>query len=266
MIPDRGQAIAPSTDLTLELGNTAELATLSFDYKVTSGTFNISLNPDWDNSFGYFAFNANGNVDPYDGVTIVDLEDGYKRVTFNLSALTKYNGNPAKTLSFLYIRGAWTDATGYIDNIQFTEGAPVVTAVDYAVAANGQKRAGNPSWEDTADGLKVTFAAGSDRFEIKCGNQTANAAGTLKFKIKTDLTKIDLGGCNYTGSRKTYVSVDLTTSGSNYTVTDLGDGWLLVEIPMSVIGYADLNGELAIRFYNTNAAGTFYLKDMNFVA
>ena len=115
----RGQAIKPSTSLTIELANTEELATLSFDYKVTSGTFNISLNPDWDNAFGYFAFNANGNVDPYDGVTLETLEDGYIRVTFDLNALTKYNGNPAKTLSFLYIRGAWTDATGYIDNISF---------------------------------------------------------------------------------------------------------------------------------------------------
>ncbi|MBR5570014.1 MAG: hypothetical protein IKW10_03875 [Oscillospiraceae bacterium] len=122
----RGQQILPSTSLTLELGNTEELTTLSFDYKVTSGTFNISLNPDWDNAFGYFAFNANGNVDPYDGVTIVELEDGYKRVTFDLNALTKYSGNPAKTLSFLYIRGAWTDATGYIDNVQYTVYTPTL--------------------------------------------------------------------------------------------------------------------------------------------
>ena len=125
--PSRGQKINPATDLTLELGNTAALETLSFEYKVTSGTFNISLNPDWDNSFGYFAFDANGNVDPYDGVTIVDLEDGYKRITFDLNALTKYSGSPNKAISFLFIRGAWTDATGYIDNVQFTVYEPTLT-------------------------------------------------------------------------------------------------------------------------------------------
>ena len=124
--PSRGQKINPSTDLTLELGNTKTLEMLSFDYKVTSGTFNISLNPDWDNSFGYFAFEANGNVDPYDGVTVEDLEDGYKRVTFDLNALTKYSGSPNKAISFLFIRGAWTDATGYIDNVQFTVYEPVL--------------------------------------------------------------------------------------------------------------------------------------------
>ena len=142
-IVTRGQEIAPSTDLTIELGNTEEISTLSFDYKVTSGTFNISLNPDWDNSFGYFAFDANGNVDPYDGVTVEDLEDGYKRVTFDLKALSKTNGAPSKVLSFLYIRGGWTDATGYIDNVTFTlqkENEPgsgrVMIAADVHVSAD----------------------------------------------------------------------------------------------------------------------------------
>ena len=114
--------------------------------------------------------------------------------------------------------------------------------------------------------LKVTFAAANIRFEIKCGDQTAAANGTLRFKIKTDLTSIKLGGCNYSGGRKTTVTVDLTASADGYTVTDLGDGWVLVEVPMSVIGVADYLAEFAIRFYDTNAAGTFYLKDMNFVA
>ena len=91
----RGQEIKPSTNLTIELDNTEEVATLSFDYKVTSGTFNISLNPDWDNAFGYFAFDANGKADAYEGVSVEKLDDGYYHVTFQLSKLTKYNGNPS---------------------------------------------------------------------------------------------------------------------------------------------------------------------------
>ena len=114
--------------------------------------------------------------------------------------------------------------------------------------------------------MKVTFAAANNRFEIKCGDQTAAASGTLQFKIKTDLTSINLGGCNYSGGRKTTVTVDLTASADGYTVTDLGDGWVLVEVPMSVIGVADYLAEFAIRFYDTNAAGTFILKNMNFLA
>ena len=139
---------------------------------------------------------------------------------------------------------------------------------DLAVAENGHVRQGSVSFEDTVDGLKVTFAAASNRFEIRTGNQTKafNNGYYLQFKIKTDLTSIALGGCNYSGLRKTAVTVNLTASGDGYTVTDLGDGWVLVEVPMSVIGAADYLAEFAIRFYNTNAAGTFYLKDMNFVS
>jgi hypothetical protein len=118
-LPSRGQQISAGKDLTLEIGNSAALNTLSFDYKVASGTFNISLNPNWDSAFGYFAFDGNGNVDPYDGVTVELLDDGYYRVTFDMNSLTKYNGAPSTAISFLYIRGAWTDASGYIDNIQF---------------------------------------------------------------------------------------------------------------------------------------------------
>lgn len=113
----RGQEIKPSTNLTIELGNTEELATLSFDDKFLSGTFNIALMPDWDNSFGYFAFDANGNIDPYDGITCEKLENGYIRATFDMAKLTKYSGSPAKVIEFLYVRGNWTDATGEITNI-----------------------------------------------------------------------------------------------------------------------------------------------------
>ena len=115
----RGQEIAPSTDLTLPLNCSEELESVSFDYKVTSGSFNIALMSDWQNFYGYFAFNAEGNVDSYDGVTVEPLEDGYIRVTFDMAALTKYTNTPTAVLEFLYIRGNWSDATGYIDNVQF---------------------------------------------------------------------------------------------------------------------------------------------------
>ena len=132
----RGQAIASGTDLICDLGNTELLETLSFDYKVTDGTFNIALMmEDWSNYYGYFAFDAYGNVDAYDGVTLETLEDGYIRVTFDLNALTKYTGSPSAAISLLYIRGNWTDATGYIDNIQYKVYKPTLNFEGAAYAA-----------------------------------------------------------------------------------------------------------------------------------
>ena len=87
----------------------------------------------------------------------------------------------------------------------------------------------------------------------------------MQFKIKTDLTSFDLGGSNYSGSRKTYIQVNLSASGDQYTVTDLGDGWKLVTIPMANLGHSSIITEFAIRFYNTNASGTFYLKDLTII-
>ena len=136
--------VAAGEDLIIDLEVVENLTSLSFDYKVTSGTFNLALMPDWDNYYGYFAFDAGGDVDPYDGVTVENLDDGYKRVTFDLAALTKYSGSPSKALTFLYIRGAWTDATGVIKNITL----------------------GNQSSDEELPGKVLegtTLAAGSDR-------------------------------------------------------------------------------------------------------
>ena len=191
----RGQEIKPSTDLTIELNNTEKLGTLSFDYKVISGTFNISLNPDWDNAFGYFAFDANGNVDPYDGVTVEDLDDGYKRVTFDLNALTKYSGNPSKVLTFLYIRGAWTDAAGYIDNVQYTvaedsdepevpaeRGQEIKPSTDLTIELNNTEKLGTLSFD-----YKVT----SGTFNISLNPGWDNAFGYFAFDANGNVDSYD---------------------------------------------------------------------------
>jgi hypothetical protein len=95
-----------------------KLTYITFDYKITAGgVFNIALMPNWDSYFGYFAFDVNGNIDPYDGITCEKLENGYIRATFDMAKLTKYSGSPAKVIEFLYVRGNWTDATGEITNI-----------------------------------------------------------------------------------------------------------------------------------------------------
>ena len=112
-----GRSIVPGTDYEIYTECDKALTRVTFDYKVTAGTFNIALLPNWENYYGYFAFNENGNVDAYDGVTCKDLGDGYYRVTLDMDALTKYSGNPTPVIELLYIRGNWSDATGEITNI-----------------------------------------------------------------------------------------------------------------------------------------------------
>ena len=113
-----GATLAAGADRTILTECTKALSRLTFDYKITGGeAFNISLNSNWDNYYGYFAFDANGNIDPYDGVTCEVLENGYIRVTFDVQTLTKFSGTPSAVLEFLYVRGNWTNAIGDITNI-----------------------------------------------------------------------------------------------------------------------------------------------------
>ena len=124
-----GTTLAAGADRTILTECTQKLTRLTFDYKITSGeAFNISLNPNWDSYYGYFAFDANGNIDSYDGVTCETLENGYIRVTFDMDALTKFSGTPNAVLEFLYVRGNWTNATGEITNINlYYDNANVLT-------------------------------------------------------------------------------------------------------------------------------------------
>ena len=111
-----GGSLVAGQDRTIELGNNQALTRVTFDYKVT-GTFNIALMPNWENYYGYFAFNENGTVDTYDGVTFENLGNGYIRVTMDMAKLNKYSGNPSTTIDFLYVRGNWSEANGEITNI-----------------------------------------------------------------------------------------------------------------------------------------------------
>ena len=120
-VAPRGEALAAGFDKTIMLENTENLKTLSFDYKITKGNqFAMALMPNWSSFYGYYEFAATGPKATNEGVTAETLDDGYVRVTFDMEALTKINGTPTTALEFLYIRGGWSDATGYIDNVQFT--------------------------------------------------------------------------------------------------------------------------------------------------
>ena len=115
-----GGALQAGTDLTISLDNEQDISKFIFEYKIESGKeFNIALMPDWSNFYGYYAFGPNGANGNYTGVTTELLSDNSIRVTFNIAALDKFSGKPGANISLLYIRGNWSDAIGYIDNIQY---------------------------------------------------------------------------------------------------------------------------------------------------
>ena len=132
----RGENFLADVDKTIQLNNTETLSTVSFEYKIMDGTkFHIALMPDWSNFYGYFSFGVNGANDTYAGVTTEMLDDGYIRVTFDIAALTKIAGAPNGAVQFLYVRGSWTDADGYIDNVQIkTTAQPEAPSVDLSDA------------------------------------------------------------------------------------------------------------------------------------
>ena len=95
------------------------MSIVSFEYKIESGEyFNVALMPNWSSYYGYFQLDAEG-TNIYNGVSYEKLSDGYIRVTFDMAKLTKVSGTPTVAIDFLYIRGSFTNASGYIDNVQF---------------------------------------------------------------------------------------------------------------------------------------------------
>ena len=118
-VDPQGYAFTANQDKTIELTNTQELDTLTFDYQITSGQkLTLALMPNWENNFGYYDLPVDENTIP--GVTSEILDNGYTRVTFKMSELTKINGTPSTAITMIYIRGIWTDASGVIDNISWT--------------------------------------------------------------------------------------------------------------------------------------------------
>ena len=121
-----GERFYANTDSNLMFsGNTAGAETVSFEYKITNeGTFHLAaLNSDWSKYYGYYAFNDQGADADYAGITCEKLSDGYIRVTLTLSELMRTNNNDNRdsvpeNLSLLYIAGRFSNANGYIDNIQ----------------------------------------------------------------------------------------------------------------------------------------------------
>ena len=115
----RGESFVAGTNYIGEIVDTALSSTLVIDIKITSGEetyLNLCLlDSSWTNYLGYFEINYDGSLsETYDGVSVVELSDGYYRLTLNLSQITQKTGSPS-AISIVFIRGDWTTASGYID-------------------------------------------------------------------------------------------------------------------------------------------------------
>ena len=153
----------------------------------------------------------------------------------------------------------------YIVKSETQEHAGPVVVTDYAVVANGQVRAGSVTFSDTADGLQVNFAAAGNRFEIKTGDHSSEIGNDyyVSFLFKSsNITSLSLGACNYSGGRYNNFSIDFTQSGANYTIEDAGNGYVKFTMALDTLYNHNCGATFAIRFYDANAAGTFYLKNL----
>lgn len=94
----------------------------SFEYKVPlgEGAFGVALiDDDWGkNYFGYYYFYDYGAEAKYPGITVTDLDDGFKKVTFRVDKLNILTGNQKpKKVKTMYIRGDYTEVDVIIRNV-----------------------------------------------------------------------------------------------------------------------------------------------------
>lgn len=96
----------------------------------TSVTFNYIINNEgymnvvildngWDYGYGYFKLTKDGKGDSTTGITTTALDAGWISVTIDFATATIFGGQRPETVALLYIRGNWTTANGYIENVTF---------------------------------------------------------------------------------------------------------------------------------------------------
>ena len=118
----RGFGFTP--EYALGLPAVALTETIVIDFKFTSGEntqVTFILGDGWNNYYGYYTLHSNGELDaPYSGMSMETLEDGYYRLTIDLSQIDLNIGqNPGSVtkIDLFYMNGSYTTAQGYIDFI-----------------------------------------------------------------------------------------------------------------------------------------------------
>ena len=186
LIPSRGTALTPDVNQTISVGAKEEVGLLSFDYKIVDGEkFTVALMPDWSNFYGNYEFVAAGTLSSYEGVTVEALEDGYNRVTFEMSKLTRIAGSPTSVIDFLFMNPNNCDAEGFIDNVQYVlkkdmpRGTALTPGVNQTVSVGAKEEIGILSFDyKITAGEKFTVALMPD-WNNFYGHYEFVAAGTL---------------------------------------------------------------------------------------
>lgn len=135
-----------------------DCTSVSFDYYISNGAdkkIAVMLfdGSDWDNYFGYYSFKNWEPQESYAGVTVTRLDNGFTRVTFNIASLTKKVGSVSHVLE-IHIRGGWTDADGYIQNLTYEAKVQFRQVPGAAIRADGK-----------ANGLRFTFNINANAFD-----------------------------------------------------------------------------------------------------
>ena len=112
-----------STGFTMDLPTPMALTeTMVFDIKFTSASDTkvvFMLGDGWLNYYGNYGIKADGTLDDsYSGISVQTLDDGYYRVSINLSQLDIGQDTAGiSKIDLFYMSGAWSTAEGYIDFI-----------------------------------------------------------------------------------------------------------------------------------------------------
>ncbi|MBO4573357.1 MAG: hypothetical protein J5762_06325 [Clostridia bacterium] len=123
----RGQAITAGSSLEIHAGTEKAYTKVSFDYiATTTGEFAVTImSQDWSGRYGpksgYYMLDMNSAGTAFSGATCTLLEDGYIHVEITIADAPAYNDQAPDGVEMVYIRGNWTSANGFIDNVQFIE-------------------------------------------------------------------------------------------------------------------------------------------------
>lgn len=220
----RGEIFDGSSGFTKDLDKQYSLTeTITIDFKFdvvsTENKAAIMLGQGWNQYFGYYDIYSNGTLgSKYEGVSIGVVDDGYFRVTFDLSKLNKLADKPAPDsyIDLIYLRPGWTVGSGYIDI--------------------------NANTGTILRGQKVVFNETNDIYYEKNLSKSYNVAtDSIIMDIKFDndeSSKINIMFCDHTNWDEYFGYFQLTksTTSSSFdgvTVETLGDGYMKFTFKLS---------------------------------
>lgn len=80
---------------------------------------NVVILNNWSNGYGYFKLTREGKGDSTTGITTTAVGDGWIDVTIDFATATIFGGSKPEAVDMMFIRGSWTTANGYIENVVF---------------------------------------------------------------------------------------------------------------------------------------------------